>query len=163
MHVFALRYNATTGDWDFLKGAYRFNARARRWWRLPDLERPTGTRWQHVLTRCVYINAYLHDQKKMERFWFFSFLVRLYDTRYAVHLVAINNAIIWQTEECKTRANDISSANKFMAWVHIALGIKMCSFMLIQRDISSIALLHPHPEPESPQTAASVQSVQRLA
>ena len=55
--------------------------------------------------------------------WFVRvFLVRLCDARFAVDLIAARNTTIWQFEESGTMAKDISLANNFMAWVHIALG-----------------------------------------
>lgn len=66
------RYNHTTGDWDFLKGAYRFNARARRWWKLPDLERATADACLIFHDSTLYLIAgatakylYAHDPSKV--------------------------------------------------------------------------------------------------
>ena len=36
------KFNHTEGKWSYLKGAFRYNARLRRWWRLPDVHGPTA-------------------------------------------------------------------------------------------------------------------------
>ena len=42
MRFLLARYDHAAGKWSYLTGAYRYNTRLRRWWRLPSVEVPTA-------------------------------------------------------------------------------------------------------------------------